>query len=531
MQLRLPFRVPLHLKVMVSYLVVVGLVLLPTLVYLRTLFRQSLIEATEKRMDAEVQALAARLAEADELQLPHLVEIIADARPQRVTITDAHGRVLADSLGERDFGNHVTRPEIAAALQDGVGRAVRTSSVTHNERIYVARPFPPLGPPRGVVRLSVPTHDLDDVLSRSYRFTEKAGALALSAALVLSLVAALVVSRPLRRLAEAIEAFQQGDLGHPVAVDSSDELGELADALRSLAHTLAGRLREAGAHRATLDMLIEELPLGVIVYDEQGTPLVVNARARELCRIPLPQEIERAREILRTAESQAATAAARERQTSVVGALRVDKTTLDARWLVVPGHPTDGRIIGLLTGGADRDRIATLEQIVRVGGKMLRQASTAGPDVALSARLEAAADEAERALLGRRASPEQVETREVGALCQSVLEDVRARAAARGVRLQLELDDPAVKVVEAQGRSQLAVRRLLDAMIAEAPANGEVRVVSESGSKQVRITARALDARRVKTKPIGEIIHCLGGDAGSKHTGDASEAWVKLPRG
>jgi hypothetical protein len=86
-------------------------------------------------------------------------------------------------------------------------------------------------------------------------------------------------------------------------------------------------------------------------------------------------------------------------------------------------------------------------------------------------------------------------------------------------------------VVEAQGRSLQAVRRLLDAMIAEAQPNAEVRVESEAGPKLVRITARTTEARRIKTRPIGEIIHCLGGDAGSKHTGDASEAWVKLPRG
>jgi signal transduction histidine kinase len=166
-----------------------------------------------------------------------------------------------------------------------------------------------------------------------------------------------------------------------------------------------------------------------------------------------------------------------------------------------------------------------------MAAEALRDGAAAVADVSMAARLEAAADEAERAALSRRALPADVETREVGPLCAAVLDDVRARAEVRGIRIHLELDDPSSRVVEAQGRAQQAIRRLIDAMISEAPPNAEVRVESEAGPRQVRITARAADARRVKTKPIGEIIHCLGGDAGSKHTGDTSEAWVKIPRG
>jgi HAMP domain-containing protein len=529
-------RVPLHFKVMVSYLVVVGLVLFPTLIYLRTLFRQSLIEVTEKRMDAEAAVLAGRLGAASPEELPQIAAVIVGAMPQRVTVVDLGGNVVADSLGDHALGSHAKRPEIVAALATGFGTAVRSSTTTQNERIYVARPFPMVGPPRGVVRLSVPTHDLDDALGRSYRFTEKAGALGLSAAVVLSLVAALVVSRPLRRLTEALRAYGQGDFGHPVAVDSGDELGEVADALRDLARTLSARLREAGSHKAALEILLEELPIGAIVYDAERRPLTVTAQARALCSMALTGEHERAAELVRLPECAAAIAEAEHEQRAVECTVTLPARgkrgpSLRARWVIVPGSPDGGRIIGLLSDEADAHRITALEALVRADGSLLRQAAGAAPEVKLAAKLEAAADEAERAVLSRRALPEQVETREVGALCEAVLDDVRARAAARGIRIHVELDDPKLRVVEAQGRSLQAVRRLLDAMITEAQPNAEVRVESEAGAKLVRITARTSEARRIKTKPIGEIIHCLGGDAGSKHTGDASEAWVKLPRG
>jgi len=418
------FRVPLHFKVMVSYLVVVGLVLIPTLIYLRTEVRKSLLEISQS---------------------------------------------------------------------------------------------------------SAPTQQIDDAVVATYRFTEKAGALGLTAAVVLSLVAALVVSRPLRRLTEAVRGFGQGDFGHPVAVDSTDELGELADALRELALRLAEQLREAGAHRAALQALVEELPLGVLMYDEAGSPLAISARARELCRLPLAEDLQSAGEWVKLPEHAAAIAQARADDRGVVVpwvlAGRVKRAAeLEVRWFTVPGPPGKGRIVGIVSDREQTLRIDALEEILRDDAQLMRRAAgvTEGD---LAARLETAADQAERAVLGRRATADQVETRDIGTLCSTALEEVKARAAARGVTFSLELDDPALRVVEAEGRSQQAVRRLFDAMISEAQASSEVRIESDAGPKLVRITARTPEGRRIKTKPIAEIIHCLGGDAGSKHTGEATEAW------
>ncbi len=381
-----------------------------------------------------------------------------------------------------------------------------------------------------------PARSLDEAVVATYRFTEKAGALGLTAAVVLSLVAALVVSRPLRRLTEAVRGFGQGDFGHPVAVDSTDELGELADELRELALKLAEQLREAGAHRAALQALVEELPLGVLIYDEAGHPLAISARARELCRLPLAEDLQSAAEWVKLPEHAAAITQARAEDRGVVVpwvlAGRVKRSAeLEVRWFTVPGPPGKGRIVGIVSDREQTLRIDELEEILRDDAQLLRRAASVVSDGELAARLESAADQAERAVLGRRATAEEIETRDIGTLCATALEEVRARAAARGITISIDLDDPAQRVVEAEGRSQQAVRRLFDAMISEAEPNAEVRVESEAGPKLVRITARTPEGRRIKTKPIAEIIHCLGGDAGSKHTGEATEAWVKLPRG
>ncbi|GEM_PF-1441279 len=530
-------KVPLHFKVMVSYLGVVGLVLLPTLFYLRTLVRGNLREATEVRLESELDALADRLGRAPEWELPSVIHLIIEAMPQRVTIVDPRGNVLGDSIEGQPLGSHADRPEIVQALAEGRGRAIRESDTTKSERIYVARRYPREGPLRGVVRLSVPSHDVDAPLEASFRFIKKAGALALTAAVILSFVAALVVSRPLRRLKEAIEAYASGDFGHPVGVESSDELGEVADALRALAQGIRDRLVAAGEQQALLGHLIDELPVGIIVYDPLGTAVEVNGRARELCRLPANDEIERASSILKMPEQAMLLGAAESSAEGASGPLRLPwlggrVAELEALWLAAPDGTGGSRAVLIITSRSLAVKVGALESHLMSSVNLLRHAAKAAtPDPSFAARLERAADEGERLCMAAHPSGQPPETLEIGPLLGEVLEELSARAALRKLTFALELDEPSARVVELEGRSRHALRALLDGMISEASPDVEVRLEGKVETAQVRITARAPQGRKVKTKAIGEMLASVGGDAGSKHTGDASEAWVKLPRG
>lgn len=530
-------KVPLHFKVMVSYLGVVGLVLLPTLVYLRTLVRGNLREATEVRLESELDALADRLGRVPEWELPSVIHLIIEAMPQRVTIVDPRGNVLGDSIEGQPLGSHADRPEIVQALAEGRGRAIRESDTTKSERIYVARRYPREGPLRGVVRLSVPSHDVDAPLEASFRFIKKAGALALTAAVILSFVAALVVSRPLRRLKEAIEAYSSGDFGHPVGVESSDELGEVADALRALAQGIRDRLVAAGEQQALLGHLIDELPVGIIVYDPRGTAVEINGRARELCRLPAHDEIERASSILKMPEQAMLLGAAESSAEGASGPLRLPwlggrVAELEALWLAAPDGTGGSRAVLIITSRSLAVKVGALESHLMSSVNLLRDAAKAGrADPSFAARLERAADEGERLCMAAHQSGHPPETLEIGPLLGEVLEELSARATLRKLTFALELDEPSARVVEIEGRSRHALRALLDGMISEASPEVEVRLEGKVETAQVRITARAPQGRKVKTKAIAEMLASVGGDAGSKHTGDASEAWVKLPRG
>lgn len=528
-------RVPLYLKVMASYLVVVGLVLVPTLLYLRTLLVESLRESAMTSLESELDGLVARFGRVAPDQLDEAMAFAVGALPQRVTVVDMGGNVIADSVVGSRLSNHAHRPEIAEALRDGRGRAVRSSTTTHDERIYVARRFPTEGPPRGVIRLSIPTHDVEDTVARSFAFVEKAGALGLSAAVLLSFVAALVVSRPLRRLREALDAYRQGDFGHVVEVDSGDELGEVADALRALAAQLKQRLVDAGLDRATLEHLLESLPVGVVLYGPDDQPMVVNGAARELCQLLAFDELERASEILRLPEQRIAAATAREDHEPVDAPLVLpwrpkSAASLAATWVPVPAEGGHAKLALIVTGEEDLERARMLASRLDAAAELLEHAAPQVSDPAFAARLARLAEESRRALLPRSSEKPLFRPVKLTALLDGAVDALRGRADQKQVILDLDVEQPAAMVAEAEGRCALAVRTLVDAMIDEAPASSSVAVVGAVENGHVRVLARTPQGRKLKTKTLAAIVHPIGGDAGSKHTGEASEAWVKLPR-
>ena len=224
-------KIPLYVKLMVSYLLVVGLVLLPSVVYVRLLLTRDQHARARADMETELAGLCDRLGDATPSQLAARTEMLLAALPTRLTVIDATGRVLGDSL--RPSGameNHGDRPEVRAALRDGAGSDLRRSRTTGQMTLYVAMRFPRAGAARGVARRSRPEAVVNTARDQVTDVLGKASAVALSVAVLLSLVAALAASRPLRRIAQGARAFADGDFGAPIEADTGDEIGEVAEA-------------------------------------------------------------------------------------------------------------------------------------------------------------------------------------------------------------------------------------------------------------------------------------------------------------
>ncbi len=230
------------------------------------------------------------LWERDRAAPDSIADRIGAALGRRVTLVAPDGVVIGDSEFDGDslraLQNHASRPEVAAAVREGVGSSRRPSPSTGDQELYVAVRVPELG----VARVSLPTASIDAVTRDAREDILGASLLALLAALGIAFLFSRSVSRPVEELRDVAQALADGDLARRPSLKAPGEVGELAGALRELAEQLSARLRALEADETLLVQLTESLNEGVIAVDAQRMVVRINETARRLLgsRAPLP---------------------------------------------------------------------------------------------------------------------------------------------------------------------------------------------------------------------------------------------------
>ena len=118
---------------------------------------------------------------------------------------------------------------------------------------------------------------LEAALGKSRRDTAVITGFALACALLLGLLAARHIARPIASLREAAERLEAGDLGARAPVTSTDELGVLAAAFNDIAQ----RLEVTTASKGYLDDIIRSMGEILLVTDPGGRVQTVNRAAVE----------------------------------------------------------------------------------------------------------------------------------------------------------------------------------------------------------------------------------------------------------
>jgi len=137
---------------------------------------------------------------------------------QRLRVADAQGALVADSSEANPTGS-LDRSELAEAISLEVGG--KTVGYLLAE---------------GGIGLS--TTDESFLASRISRAALYAGLIAIGSSLVLALVLAYQLMRPVRELTQAATSLASGDLSHRVPVRGSDELASLGTAFNQMAYEL-----------------------------------------------------------------------------------------------------------------------------------------------------------------------------------------------------------------------------------------------------------------------------------------------------
>jgi two-component system phosphate regulon sensor histidine kinase PhoR len=192
----------------------------------------------------------------------------------RVTFIDPQGTVLGDSgVSAGDLPqveNHSGRPEVRAALSGRQDYDIRLSHTLNSNFLYVALPAYDGAKLLGIVRLAVPLDRVDAKIAhlRFITFTILGIMLLLAVACALRLAASLAM--PLNGIAMVAKKLAGGDYAARVRFSSSDEHGELAEALNMLAERVQETLNALEQDRARLAAILSSMGEALVALDASG---------------------------------------------------------------------------------------------------------------------------------------------------------------------------------------------------------------------------------------------------------------------
>jgi len=279
--------VKLTQRLLLGAIAVVGFLVVTIVVVVNRQLSQRLRDETTKNLAREARFVATEWTPATNPSV--LARTAGVALGRRVTLIREDGVVLGDTDFEGEalarLENHLTRPEVASAVNGEIGSAVRPSASRGDVELYVA-----VRAPLGVARVSVPTGSLDAIVASAGRDAASAGAVALLGALLLAWLFSRSVSQPVVELRDVARALAAGDLTRRSKIRAPGEVGDLAVALDQLAEQLSARLAALQADESLLLQLTESLNEGVIAIDTDAMVVRINETARRLlnARDPLP---------------------------------------------------------------------------------------------------------------------------------------------------------------------------------------------------------------------------------------------------
>ena len=188
---------------------------------------------------ARVSDLVVSAADPPSPRLDRLVAENARARDQRVVVTAASGRVVADSAGTAALGQlYATsgRPEFRTALFQGrIDTRTRYSDTLGEDLLLVTVPVVDRGRVVGAVRLSAGTEAVESAVRASWLRLALLGGVVVVAGVLVAWLLELPLGRQIRRLADASTRLGQGDLAARVPEEGPEELRVLARSFNQMA--------------------------------------------------------------------------------------------------------------------------------------------------------------------------------------------------------------------------------------------------------------------------------------------------------
>ncbi|HQL01246.1 MAG TPA: ATP-binding protein [Smithellaceae bacterium] len=257
----------LFFKILLSYLAIVAL----SFVILNSFIRDELTDVLTEKIEREMLAYARLIDLSSPADIKAQIAPVAAISQSRVTLIDAKGNVLADSvLDPSKMDNHLNRPEVQEARVRGEGRSSRFSVSDNTDMFYVAVSVKIRDRIAGYVRLARTLDDVKKTVGDVYRSFLMALMVTFGLALMLALLFSYTLTRPVRILERFTEKLRRGEPSGTLILQTADETRKLADNINYLVGKLQDKIRQADEERSKLMAALTSLSEGILILDVQG---------------------------------------------------------------------------------------------------------------------------------------------------------------------------------------------------------------------------------------------------------------------
>ena len=287
----------IRIQLTLSYIGIVLLVLFAMYLYLGTTLKASL--SSRITGELEIQAALSREFLLDELpqtarftyEIDTLVDRLGKIGGMRLTFIDVDGRVWGDT--ERDgaelraMDNHLSRPEVQAALEKGRGIRDRYSTTTQTEFRYFAVPIKRDGRLLGICRVALPMKAVNSAIFTLWRMLLLVSAAGLLLAILFSIFTAGAIVKPIENLTQTTQSLAAGKINSRVPVNSSNELGQLSRNFNLMANRVQGQIYRISQEHQRLETILTNMNEGVLLLN--GAYEVTYANPAAIAMLTLPE--------------------------------------------------------------------------------------------------------------------------------------------------------------------------------------------------------------------------------------------------
>ena len=256
-------RSRIFLKLMLVFLLVIGVTTITLQITIRRMWEQTLREEIERNLKQKTLLFAQRVETDRQHALTDIAAQEAQAAGARATVIDSSGKVLADSESDpRTMENHGQRPEFVAALSGHLGVDQRSSHTLGIPFLYAAAPVS-----GGAVRLAYTLAAIDATTQQLNKALLWGSLLAFAAATLTAGAASRYVARRLGRIVDFAERVAAGDLTARIASTSRDEIGQVASALDKTTRRVEESFARVQTSQHELETLLNSMQDAVIAVD------------------------------------------------------------------------------------------------------------------------------------------------------------------------------------------------------------------------------------------------------------------------